>query len=67
MTNINEFIERHVEPVLGEHAGDYDLRGIAVEVSDWDERDGYVMREGITEEDFWNVVRQYDVSAKERR
>lgn len=66
MTTFDEFVEREILPTLGEYAGDFDVSGIADEVSEFDERRGYVWRPEYEHdiEAYSEVMRKYDVSAK---
>jgi hypothetical protein len=45
-----------IEQTLGENAPDYDVEGIAREISDW--RDGQLVAD-LEREDYWHIVAQY--------
>ena len=46
-TDINDVVDRYVVPTLGDHADDYDVMGIAEDISYYD--DGY--RDGVRHAD----------------
>jgi hypothetical protein len=62
MTTRTEFIQREILPTLGEYANDYDLDAICDEVSDFDEREGYVWKDEYASDEaaYWQVVSKYD-------
>ena len=39
-----DFIQLQIMPILGDYADDFDIDAICDEVSDYDERDGYVWK-----------------------
>lgn len=45
MTTREDFISDEILPTLGEYAGDFDVDAICDEVSDYDEREGYVWKD----------------------
>ena len=62
MTTRDEFIQLEILPTLGEFADSFDVEGICGEVSDYDERDGYVWRDEYADDEdaYWQVVRRFD-------
>lgn len=63
-TTIDDYIAKVVRPSLGEYAGDYDLRAIAQEMTEWQDHDnashnGFIERENI---DFWDIAAKHEAS-----
>ena len=46
-----------IRQTLGEYASDYDIEGIANEISDW--KDGHLVAD-LEREDYWDIVRNYE-------
>lgn len=68
-TTITDYITRVVAPALGEYADDYDIEGIAGEMTEWhDEKDaegnillnasGLVERDDV---DFWEIAQKHEI------
>ena len=72
-TDIDEIVERYVIPTLGEYADDYDVRGIAKDISYYDlgyrhgvkmyDQAGFRLIESIQSEVnpqvYWDIVASY--------
>lgn len=70
-TTLDEYISQVVRPSLGEYVGDYDVRAIAEETTEWhDEIDengniwlnksGFVEREDVDDVDYWDIVAKHE-------
>ena len=63
MRTFDEFVEREILPTLGEFADDYDVKGLADEVSEWDDEIGYTWKlKYLDQEEYVKAMREYDVS-----
>lgn len=66
-TTKDELVERYVVEALGDYAGDYDVRAIADEISEYVHtgnaaRDGYAVTEQ-GEASFWEVAARHEHNA----
>ncbi|MDY2723915.1 MAG: hypothetical protein SOV20_08895 [Coriobacteriales bacterium] len=58
-TTKTDTIAYEIEPALGEHASEYDLDAMADELFEYDERDGFKLREDV---DFWEVAQRNELA-----
>lgn len=58
--DMNDFVSCEILPALGDYASNYDVEGIAYEVSHWD---GHFLRvrPDVDFERFWEIVEKHEL------